>query len=334
MLTGGYFSPPLVGRGVSRGYSRPMASTFLAVQFEFTHAIGPHAGRYVVAHPSSVDDAGAALRSDDLTRRERLSGQTMQAGTADVLAITVIGAAKKRPKLRRKSQEADTDAGPEEVPVLLATFVRGTTSLSKEKANAELVRIAEDEDLQQEWVAAGLGALNRAIRAYRAGSRDPYVSEIAQRDARAVRIGYGTTESLPDGKFTRAAVLPPTIGGKASRAERLAPAETTANVLAGRTEIFEGEDLLLRVYADLDHGRTRAAALQLRAALHLLEFEFAEAGNESLEFEPLIVRADALVAAVAGGRLGDGELAEVEALAEKVGRAVELWRYTPLKIEA
>jgi hypothetical protein len=314
-----------------------MASTFLAVQLEFTHAIGPHAGRYVVAHPSSVDAAGAVLRSDELPRRQRLTGVTLQASTADVLAISVSAAPARVPRLRRRTKEAELAAGPDEVPLLLATFIRATDPLSPEDADAELLRIAEDEDRQQAWVTQGLLVLNRAIRAYRAGSRDPYVTEVARRDARTVRIGYGTTEGLPDGLFTRAAVLPPPLGVKASREERLAPSETTADVLAGRTTILEGEDLLLRAFTDLDHGRSRAAALQARAAIHLLELELRDVGGPGggigVDFDDLAARADALVAAIAGGGLEHDQLVELEAIVERVERAIELWRYTP-RVEA
>lgn len=309
-----------------------MSSTFLAVQFEFTHAIGPHAGRYVVAHPTSVDATGAALRSDDLGKRERLTGVTMAPGTADVLAITVVSAPARRQKLRRKAREAEVKDGPADVPLLLATFIRGTEQLDPDAADSRLIAIAEDEDEQQRWVADGLAVLNTAIRAYRAGSRDPYVTEVAQRDARAVRIGYGTTEDLPSGTFTRAAVLPPPIGVKPSREERLVPSETTADVLAGRSSVMEAEDLLLRTYMDLDHGRTRAAALQLRAALHLLELELAEVpGAEAvdLDFEALAEQADGLVGRVGGGALGAEQVEALEDLIGRVERAIELWRYTP-----
>lgn len=309
-----------------------MSSTFLAVQFEFTHAIGPHAGRYVVAHPMSVDATGAALRSSDLGRRERLTGVTMGSGTADVLAITVVSAPARRQKLRRRAREAERGDGPADVPLLLATFIRGTEQLDADEADTRLVAIAQDEDEQQRWVADGLAVLNTAIRAYRAGSRDPYVTEVAQRDARAVRIGYGTTEHLPSGTFTRAAVLPPPIGLKPSREERLVPSETTADVLAGRISVMEAEDLLLRTYMDLDHGRTRAAALQLRAALHLLELELAEtpgAASAGLDFEVLAQEADGLVGRVGGGALGVEQVGALEDLLRRVEHAIELWRYSP-----
>lgn len=309
-----------------------MSSIFLAVQFEFTHAIGPHAGRYVVAHPSSVDEHGAARRADELGRREALTGVTMAAATADVLAITVLAAPPRRQKLRRRAREEEADAGPAEVPLLLATFIRGTEPLDLHAADARLLEIAADEDRQDAWVAEGLEVLNRAIRGYRAGARDPYVTEVSRRDARTTRIGYGTTEDLPSGRFRRAAVLPPPLGVKPSREERLVPAETTADVLAGRTAVMEAEDLLLRTYVDLDHGRTRAAALQLGAALALFELELAERPDTAdldLDVAGLRERADELVAAIGGGPLTDDGIAELEELIGRVERAIELWRYAP-----
>jgi len=313
-----------------------VSSIFLAVQFEFTHAIGPHAGRYIVAHPASIDADGAALRSDDLGKRERLTGVTMRPSTADVLAITVVSAPAGRRRLRRRAREAEVGDAPADVPLLLATFIRGTEPLSSDDADAALLAIAEDEDAQQRWVADGLEVLNKAIRAYRAGARDPYVTEVAQRDARVVRIGYGTTADLPSGKFTRAAVLPPPIGVRPSREERLVPSETTADVLAGRAVVMEAEDLLLRVYVDLDHGRTRAAALQLRAALHLLELELGETpGTDGikLDFAALTAEAEGLVGHVGGGGLGVEQVTALEDLIGRVERAIELWRYAP-QVEA
>jgi hypothetical protein len=309
-----------------------VSSIFLAVQFEFTHAIGPHSGSYVVAHPASVDADGAALRSDDLGRRELLTGVTMAPGTADVLAITVRGAPAPRRKLRRRVREVEVDDAPAEVPLLLATFIRATEPIHVDEADGRLEMIAEDEEAQQRWVAEGLEALNRAIRGYRAGSRDPYVTEVAQRDARLVRIGYGTTEALPTGHFVRAAVLPPPIGAKPSREERLVPAETTADVLAGRIEVMESEDLLLRVYVDLDHGRTRAAALQLRAALGLLALELPEQPDTDgvkLDVDALIAEADGLVAQAGRGTLDGDHVQALEQVIGRVERAIELWRYSP-----
>jgi hypothetical protein len=256
---------------------------FAFVQFEFTHAIGPHAGRYVVAHPEAVDERGAALRSDELTTRESLTGVTMKPSTADVLVVGVVSAPAVRPRLRRRAREADADATDAPVALLLATFVRGAQPMpDRARADSLLDAVAGSEEEQERWVEDGLEVVNRAIRGYRAGARDPYVTEVAQRDARRVRIGYGSREEVADGRWHRALVLPPPVGARASREERIAPTELTADVLAGRRGVLETEDVLLRAYVDLDHGRLRAAAAQLRAAIDLLGAELGADGDPDL----------------------------------------------------
>lgn len=305
-----------------------MAQLFGFVQFEFTHAIGPHAGRYVVAHDDHLDADGAARRLDDPTRREQLTGVTMRPGGADVLAVTVLaGTPARAPRLRRRAKEAPAEAdGAPEVPLLRASYVRAADPLGdRAAADAVLDAIAAEEDHQLDWVDDGLAVVNRAIRAYRAGARDPYVTEVARRDARVVRIGYGTTEEVADGRWTRAIVLPPAVGAKASREERLAPSETTADVLARRGSVLEAEDVLLRAWVDLDHGRLRAAALQVQAAARLLAVELAGIADERTDLDALRDRAD---------DVGDEALADdppsagtVEEVLVALERAVERWRY-------
>jgi hypothetical protein len=301
------------------------------VQFEFTHAIGPAAGRYVAANPNSLDEDGAAPRSDDVSRRQALAGATMIAGTADVLAVTIVGARAGRPKLRRRATPADAQIGGDDVPLLLATFIRGTEPLRDAAEGATMLkRVSGSEELQQSIVADGLRVLNQAISAYRAGARDPYVTEVAQRDARHVRIGYGTREQVAEGRWQEAIVLPPELSKKPSREERLVPAEVTAGVLSGRATVLEGETVLLRAYADLDHRRDRAAALQVRAAIHLLEVELAE--REAIDvtrvdFEELASTADGLVARTSAPGGDQAAVEELEGLIEILERGVERWRF-------
>jgi hypothetical protein len=288
------------------------------VQFEFTHAIGPHAGRYVVANPASVDEHGAAPRSGDVRRAQALAGVTMTAGTADVLAITIVEAPAARPKLRRRATPADAQIGGDEVPLLLATFIRGTEPMDRAQADALVQRVAQSDELQEGLVADGLAALNLAIVGYRAGARDPYVTEVARRDARRVRVGYGTREQVAGGRWEQAITLPPELARKPSREERLAPSEVTASVLSGRGDVLEAETVLLRAYADLDHGRDRAAALQVRAAIQLLGIELAErdaTAVSELDLDDLAARAEA------------GGVEELEEVIAALERGIERWRF-------
>jgi hypothetical protein len=297
-----------------------VSSLFMFVQFEFTHAIGPGAGRYVVAPPE-------ALPGEDLNRRERLTGVTMKPSTADVLAITLLSAAPaRRQPLRRRARAAESEAPVADVPLLLVTFIRSTAPLSGEReANSVLDSLASDEAAQQKWVDDGLAAVNRAIRAYRAGAGDPYVTEVAQRDARAVRIGFGSTEDVASGRFHRALTLPPPAGHRPTRVERLAPAEITADFLAGRGDVLESEDVLLRAYADLDHGRLRAATQQVRAALALLELELGG------DLDALRAAADGLVERAAREPGDTTAVAELEQVIQKVVAVIERWRYAELE---
>jgi hypothetical protein len=213
--------------------------------------------------------------------------------------------------------------------------VRGTQPLDKAEANRRLLAIAEDEDQQQAWVADGLRVVNRAIRAYRIGSRDPYVREVAQRDARAVRIGFGSTDGLPEGNFLRAATLPPPLGFKATKEEQLVPAETTADVLAGRSGLLEGEEVLLRAFMDLDHGRPRAAAVQLRAAIELLAVELTEVeggGDLRVDWGELATRCDELAAQVMPGPPAESAVEGLETLVADLEHALQAWRYAGLQL--
>jgi organic radical activating enzyme len=94
--------------------------------------------------------------------------------------------------------------------------------------------------------------------------------------------------------------------------------------------VFEAETVLLRAYADLDHGRDRAAALQVRAAIHLLEIELAEheaTAVSRLELDELAATADAVVTRVSQTG-GDPRAAEeLEELIARLERGVERWRF-------
>ncbi len=92
----------------------------------------------------------------------------------------------------------------------------------------------------------------------------------------AVRIGYGSGDEVAAGRFTAAREVDVWATGasrRRRRAEELRPQERTAAVLGGRERIDACETLLLRARADLDAGRDREAALQLRVGLEALLVE-------------------------------------------------------------
>ena len=256
-----------------------MAPYFLFVQFEFTHAVGPGAGRYVVAPERRMSStltaaAGTDRAPADPGTRDRVTGTVLDAGAADVLVMGVQGLTRPRRHLRRKARPVEPEHEPDTVPVQLASFVEASAPIASEgEARERLEEIGGLEELQQRWVDEGLAILNRAIRGHRAGAFDPYVVEVLRRDARKIRIGFGTSADVADGGWTEALDVPTPSGRRASRASTLAPAEAVADALTGRLEVLQCEDLLMRVFLDLDHGRTQAAALQADAGLRLVVAE-------------------------------------------------------------
>ena len=90
-----------------------------------------------------------------------------------------------------------------------------------------------------------------------------------------VLIGFGSGEEVADSRFTEAREIdtPPRDSRRRRREEELQPQERVGAVLRGREQLDACETLLLRARADLDAGRTREAALQLRVGLEALLVE-------------------------------------------------------------
>jgi hypothetical protein len=322
-----------------------MSLVFLFIQFEFTHAVGPHAARYVV-DPRLVPDTSAVTSSIAAgvangrvprdpaldARNQQAAGVSRGIGSSDVLVVGVIAAPASQARLLRKARQAERQAPPAEVPLSLVTFVRGTDPLSHPRDAArrlDAIRVSEGE--QQRWVRQGLGVLNLAIRAYRTGAPDPYAIEVTRRDARRVRIGYGTTEEVQDGLWQDAVELPPPLRSRMKRIERLRPAEAVAVVLSGDAEVLESEDLLLRALVDLDQGRTRAAAYQAAAAMRLLPLELgSRPGADRIDLESLAEpaqRAEELAGLAAAGPLETADVQDLESIIESVEDVLDAWRY-------
>jgi len=322
---------------------------FLFIQFEFTHAVGPHAARYVV-DPSVLPDAPAVLspigagidavhgdsrapRDPALdARNQQVAGVSRGIGSSDVLVVGVVAAPAGQARLLRKARQAERQAPPAEVPLSLVTFVKGTQPLSsRHEAARRLDAIRVSEEDQQRWVREGLGVLNLAIRAYRTGAPDPYAMEVTRRDARRVRIGYGNTEEVQNGVWQDALELPPPLRSRPKRIERLRPSEAVAVVLSGQGEVLEAEDLLLRALVDLDQGRTRAAAFQAAAAMTLLPVELgSRPGTDRIDLESLAepaLRAQELVDLATAGPLEPALVHELESIIEAVEDLLDVWRY-------
>jgi hypothetical protein len=244
------------------------------VQLEFGFLLGPPDGRYLV-RPA----ADALVES--------------------VLVLSTLGA----PQRARRARAVE-GAEPEPVPTSRATIVSPASLPSPDAWLAGLDRDAE--------VDSAVAVLNRALRAHRVATADPYVSEVSRERALVVRIGYGSGDEVADGRYGAAIELP--RGSRRVKRSMEAPEERFAALVGGREEIHPSEELVLRARADLNAGRPAEAALQCRVAIEAL---LAAGGSEELA-----AHRDA-VAAAANAALGGAMPGEHTALLEDVVAAME-----------
>ncbi len=256
---------------------------FRFVQFEFPWALGPAPGRYAI--------------------RERTGEEP-----GHVLVLRALGAPERRSlraRGRRRTREAPPEPPPEPVETARATLV-DTAPLAGLEAAERWLRDADAEALAEDAAAR----LNRVLHAHRAASADPFVREVARSQAIVVRIGFGGGEQVSEGRWDRARELDrPESGARLRPASAaLRPQERLAAVLGGRDAVLACEELALRARSDIDAGRLREAALQLRVA-----FEAALAELEPWRERPSVLeRLDALrsrraeVGAVANAALQGG----------------------------
>jgi hypothetical protein len=265
---------------------------FRFVQLEVPWPLGPPDGRYVV---------------------RRHAGEQPD----HVLVIGTLGAPRRG--LLRGRRESGAESEPDPAPVATG---RGTVIPAVPFEDADdAARWLRDADRDEE-VMDGLAILNRALHAHRVATADPYAHEVARSDALVLRLGYGEGEQVADGRWTDAVEIP-LAPRRRKREAALRPQERLAAVLGGRDVTLACETLLLRARADLDAGREREAALQLRVALEAALAELAAWRDRGDLGERLAGLADerAAVAEAANSAL-QGGLAptQAEAVADVIER--------------
>lgn len=194
-------------------------------------------------------------------------------GRQQVLVTETLGAPAPPGRRRRRPRPATDAPEPSSLPMARVTAVRAFQPYDDEQeAERWLEETAGDEGLVEEAAVEGIDLLNRALHAQATASADPHVHEVAAASAIAARIGYGSGEEVAEGRFTKAYEVD--LRRVASRARRkadeLRPQERVAAILGGREQLDACETLLLRARADIDAGRPREAALQLRVGLEAL----------------------------------------------------------------
>jgi hypothetical protein len=212
------------------------AQLFRFVQIEVPWPLGPEDGRYVV---------------------RRHAGEQPD----HVLVMATLGA-EKRSRRARRDRSVDPEPDPTPVATGRATIIAAEALDSETAAARWLSSVDRDEE-----VGAALVVLNRALHAHRISVADPYAREVGRDDALVVRVGYGAGQQVAEGRWTEAVDLGHGRRERQKRTTALRPQERLAALLSGRDATLACELLTLRARADLDGGRQREAALQLRPAL-------------------------------------------------------------------
>lgn len=270
-------------------------SRFRFVQLELPWALGPADGRYVLRGHAGEPEY--------------------------VLVLETIGAPTRRRVLSRRAARAKREepgTAPALAPLTIATLV----------AAAPLA----GDDVALEWLAAAdldaevrtaVDVLNGVLHAERLVRADPFVREVTAAQAVAVRVGVGRGEQVAEGQWTEARGLDPAGFRPRSRESALRPQERFAALLAGRDVALAAEELTLRARLDLDRGRTREAALQLRVALEAALAELqAWSHHEDVATRLAALRGDREAVAAAANRALEGGLdaRQIAAITEILAR--------------
>ena len=280
-----------------------MAKLFGFVQFDFAGKLPLADGRYLAGGEETVlvvERTDAALAPSRRRRRGRTAPPTTEPGPVALTRVTVIRA-----------------SAPHE---------------SRAEAAGWLDGACEAEETVQRLASEAIAPLNRALHAHAVAAADPRGRELAPEEAERVLIGYGSGEETAGGRFTDARQVDLAARSSSRRRrheEELRPQERAAAVLRGRERLDACETLLLRARADLDAGREREAALQLRVGLEALLVELDGAmedpGHEK-DMADLRGRAAEVAAAAeaaVGGELEEGQrdrVARVLEVAERILR--------------
>ena len=267
---------------------------FRFAQLELPWALGPDPGRYLVR--AGADDS-----------------------STHVLVLSVLGASRRGRLRGRRARAAAPEPDPAPVATTRATVI-DSEALDPEAARDWLGGLGGDGQLAS--LHDAVGVLNRALAAHRLATADPHVREVRLDGALVARVGYGSGEQVADGRWEDALEVP--VGGRRRqrRVSALRPQERLAALLGGRDRALASEELTLRARLDLDAGRPREAALQLRVALEAAIAELDRSPGRAADMEQRLAElreqraavGEAANAAVAGDVPADTLAAATRAL--------------------
>jgi hypothetical protein len=195
-------------------------------------------------------------------------------GGESVLVVKTLGAPPPPRRKRRRARDVGADDGPAALALTRVTAIRAFAPVEAEpEAQGWLEETLAEEAPTDAVIDEGITLLNRALHAQAVAAAEPFLTQLAAEWAATVRIGYGSGEEVAHSEFTAARDVDARASGTSRRQQReqdLRPQERMAAVLRGRESLDACEPLLLRARADLDAGRDREAALQLRIGFEAL----------------------------------------------------------------
>jgi hypothetical protein len=198
-------------------------------------------------------------------------------GEESVLVLQKVGAPVAAGRRKRRPRRVEADDEPTALTLSRVTAIRAFAPLADDAEAARwLDEACEAEDTIDVLVDEGLALLNRALHAQAVAAAVPRANtELGAETAERILIGYGSGEEVAASRFrdARAVDVGPRASRRRQREEALRPQERVAALLGGREQLDACETLLLRARADLDAGRDREAALQLRVGLEVLLVE-------------------------------------------------------------
>jgi hypothetical protein len=245
-------------------------------------------------------------------------------GEEQVLVVRTLGAPPPPHRRRRRAKGVEPEATAKPLPLARATAIRAFAPLGdEEEARRWLALATEAEEAADEIVADAVAVLNRALHTQWVAAAEAHPAGLTPERAVAVRIGFGTGEEVAEGRFSEAREVDIWATGSSRRRRReegMQPQERVAAVLGGRERLDVCETLLLRARTDLDAGRQREAALQLRIGLEALIAELGAGGAEASQAEDLEIlrenqgEAGEAANAALAGELPSQRLAQVREL--------------------
>lgn len=244
-------------------------------------------------------------------------------GEETVLVTETLGAPTPSRRRRRRPREANPDQAPSTLPMARVTVVLASHPYGDEAAAGSwLESVTDDEAVLDELATNATETLNRALHVHAVVSENSHAQELSPSRVTATRIGFGSGKQVASGEWATALDIDTSRSRgslKRRRSEELRPQERTAAILGGREQLDACETLLLRARADLDAGRIREAALQLRIALDALLMELSDALDDPDHVEDIATlksRRDEATAAAGSAIPGDLSATQLTSVTE------------------